>query len=295
MTFDRDKLLVKIREAPFFSQNGWSEPDSPVDFETTSWLPSFVNNESAMAVIGDDEIRLFLRKRITAAHQSGMVVTCVVDMGPLASPESLEFLSSVDAQIVFVDEDSNISEPTPLLKALGQLELGVDSSARRTLIADGLERCATADTNDLKGKRLEWLLHFMFSQISDFRVVQCNYRTSTEEIDGVVRLSSISPARSWALLGAPHILIEAKNKKDRAGQEVVSKLNTIVQTKRGTCRIGVIVSLAGFTSPAKNQVLKLATEDRTFVLLSRHELEIWSSAADYDQALDDFVSAAMLD
>lgn len=238
---------------------------------------------------------LFLQKRLAAANTEGKLVTCVVDTEPLASPESLGFLSSIDARIVYVDEDSKIYEPRPLLKLVGELELGIDPGARRILIRDGLEQCETATTNDMKGKRLEWLLHFMFSQIGDFRVLQCNYRTKTEEIDAVVRLSAISPRRSWALLGAPHILIEAKNKKDKAGQEVVSKLNTIIQTKRGTCRIGIIVSLAGFTSPARDQVLKLATEDRTFVLLSRKEIEEWSSANDYDQALDDYVSTAMLD
>ena len=291
---DRDDLLGKLEAADFFAKEGWAKPDAPLDFGAIRWSPSFVKPDSAMALILGPEVPGFLQKRLVAAHAAGIELLCVVDLAALSSSQALTLLSDVNARVCLIQENLLPSEPLALLKLLGSEEFAVEAGIRRNLIRNGLLACRAATTNDLKGKTLEWLLHFMFSQVRDFRVRSCNYRTASEELDVVVQLTNLDPVRCWAHLGAPFLIAEAKNRKEKAGQEVVSKLNTIISVKRGTCKIGFVVSLSGFTSDAHTQVLKLAAVDRTFVLLDEVALERWAASDDYDRELNDIVAEAML-
>jgi hypothetical protein len=294
-SIDRDSLLSRVRVADFFLSEGWEDPSGPLDLGSLRWAPSFVKQNSALAVILGTSVPNFLERRLRAARAAGIEMLCVVDLAALSSKAVLLLLSDLNARVSLVEDGVSLSQPMALLKFLGCEEFAVEPEGRRHLISNGLAACREASTSDAKGKTLEWLLHFMFSQVRDFRVRSCNYRTASEELDVVVQLTSWDPARCWAHLGAPFLIAEAKNRKERSGQEVVSKLNTIISLKRGTCKIGFIVSLSGFTSDAHTQVLKLAAVDRTFVLLNAADLERWGFAQDYDNELNEIVMEAMLE
>jgi hypothetical protein len=292
---ERDDLLKHVEGSGFFVADGWQKPLAPLDLGTARWTPDYVKPDSALAIVLGPRVPGFLEKRLKAAYIAGVQLLCVIDWAALSSGETLLLLSEVDAQVALVSEGATVSTPLPLLKFLGVEQFGIDATVRRELIRHGIAECFAAATNDMKGKRLEWLLHFMFSQVGDFRVKSCNYRTASEELDVVIQLTAMDGRRCWAHLSAPFLVAEAKNRKEKSGQEVVSKLNTIMSVKRGACKIGFIVSLSGFTSDANTQVLKLATQDRVFVLMDQAELERWGFAKDYDQELDDIVSEAILD
>ena len=291
---DRDDLLERVKAAPFFAEDGWAASTAALDLGAVRWSPSFVRQGGALTLLLSADIPNFLQRRLEAAHAAGIELLCVVDLAALSSPKTLAFLSDIDARVSLVLEDLSLSPPMALLKFLGSEEFAVEPGVRQHLIRNGLRACKAAATNDLKGKTLEWLLHFMFSQVRDFRVRSCNYRTASEELDVVVQLTNLDPARCWSHLGAPFLIVEAQNRKDKSGQEVVSKLNTIISVKRGTCKVGFVVSLSGFTSDAHTQVLKLAATDRTFVLLDEAALERWAVSDDYDRELNDIVAEAML-
>jgi len=290
----RDELLKRIEECGFFVSGNWKRPLAPLDLGNIKWTPDYERPGWALATTLGPLIPPFLEKRMRAANAAGIRLLCVVDWTCLTSKENLKLLSAVGAEVALIDE-GEISSPLPLLKFLGEMQVGVDPEVRRHLAKDGLARCFFATTKDLKGKTLEWLLHFMFSQIRDFKVKRCNYHTASEELDVVIQLTASDGSYCWSHLAAPILLAEAKNWASKAGQEVISKFNTVLHVKRGVCKIGFVVSLSGFTSDARTQVLKLAVESRTFVLLEKADLERWIEAEDFDEALNELVVAAMLD
>lgn len=288
---DRDALLTALHAQ---QMSDWSNPSSPLDLTGVSWTPDFVRESEVATLVLNGEIPAYLRRRLQAASAHGFQIRCICDLTSITAHGNLEFFSGINAHVMLLSEDASSSVFLPLLKFLGVEQIPVESEVRSRLVRDGLNACATAKTNELKGKTLEWLLHFMLSQVSDFKVVACNYRTTTEELDVVVQLRSFDPRRCWAHWRAPIIIFEAKNRKEKQGQEVVSKLNTIMETKHGNCRLGFIVSLSGFTSDARDQVLKLALKEQNFVLLDRGDLQEWANASDFEEALNALVVKAIL-
>lgn len=290
---DRDEILQCLGSERFLKDGGWTKPDQPLTLEGVSWTPEFVKGDAALVLLMGDQTPRFLRKRLLAARKGGITLVCAVDSIALSSSETIRLLSQIDASISLFTNRS-FSEPQPLLKFLGAEQIAINADIRQELIDRGLQECGLAATNDKKGRTLEWLLHFMFSQINGFRVRECNYRTASEELDVVIQLTTLDGSRCWSHMNAPFLVAEAKNRQEKSGQEVVSKLNTIISVKRGTCKIGFVVSLSGFSSDARTQVLKLASVDRIFVLMDMDTLRRWASASDYDGELDDIVSEAAL-
>ena len=120
-----------------------------------------------------------------------------------------------------------------------------------------------------------------------------NYRNETEEIDLVLQIDNFS-SRVWQKSGVPFILVEAKNRADKASQPMVSSLVTKLQTKRGNARIAFLVSLAGFTDDARMQELRFSTQDICVVMIDRLQLESLLAAANIDEQLEVLVRQAML-
>ena len=293
---ERDELLKLVEAQGFFVSEGWRRSTVPLDLGGgLRWTPEFHHAHAAMVVLVGPTVPAFLVKRMRAAYASGLQIQALVDYEAINSSSVLRLLSEVDARICLITGEASISSPLSLLKFLGEQEIGVQPDVRRELIQQGLTACKTATSNEMKGKRLEWLLHFMFSQISDFRVKKCNYLTASEELDIVVQVRAIDARRYWAHVGSPFLIGEAKNRAAKADQGVVSKLFGIIHVKRKACKIGVIVSLSGFTSAARTQVLKLSAEDCVFVLIDEPTLQRWATAADYDEELSEIISEAALE
>lgn len=290
---DRDEMLRRLRGEEFFFKDGWTQPLRPVSLGGLSWTPDFISGNRVLVLIVGGQVPNFMKKRLLAASDRELSIVCAIDIVALSSAETIKLLSSIDADVSLLT-DKGFSVPLPLLKFLGVEQMAVAADIRRDLIHQGIERCQQAATNSAKGKTLEWLLHFMFSQVAGFRVRECNYRTASEELDVVIQLTTLDGARCWSHMNAPFLVAEAKNRKEKSGQEVISKLNTIISLKRGTCKVGFVISLSGFTSDARIQVLKLASQDRIFVLMDIDVIRRWACSNDYDQELDDIVSEAAL-
>src|SRR5205823_14487629 len=117
----------------------------------------------------------------------------------------------------------------------------------------------------VRGRRYEAVIAFLLSQISDFDVVERNYRTQTEELDAVIQLRS-TQGRVWTGLRAPLMLVEAKNwRTTSVGQKEVSTFRVKMLGRRGTVRIGLMFGASGFTSDALDQELRFSSEDLTIV------------------------------
>jgi hypothetical protein len=213
-------------------------------------------------------------------------------LGQLYIEEQLASLAELDGQIHVIERDRT-APALPVLTALAYRSIRVSRESRQQLgrIALGLSR-ASASAN-LRGRRFEALLLFLLSQVRDFRVVEHNYRSDTEELDGVVQQGS-TQGRVWATMAAPFLLLEAKNWSRRVDQQVVSVLRVKMQGRRGTVRIGLLCGASGFTSDARQQELRFASDNLTIVFLGPEELDNWVEAQDPDEYLESVIRRDML-
>lgn len=295
MSFDREELRSTLRQRPFFLKAGWSEPRKALQFAGVNWRPDFANRSGVMCILVGETVPSYICRRIDAVAKAGSEVTCVADLEVLSNMRNVKLLSQVDAFVSYVPHNGEPRGPKRLLKILAEEEVALEPALRGALVLKGIDRCQSAQTAKDKGSRLEDLVHFMFSQITEFRVLKCNWKTRSEELDCVIQVRAASFERCWASLGAPHVIVEAKNRKKKTGQQTVSKLQTIMNGKRRTCRLGFIVSLSGFTSAAKDQVLRFASQENIYVLVNREDLVEWGQAENFDDALESLVTRAMLD
>ncbi|BAP95723.1 hypothetical protein MMASJCM_0947 [Mycobacteroides abscessus subsp. massiliense CCUG 48898 = JCM 15300] len=92
----------------------------------------------------------------------------------------------------------------------------------------------------------------------------------------------------------PFIIVEAKNRAEKASQQTVSALITKLQTKRGSAKIAILVSRLGFTDDARNQELRFSTSDMCIAMLDSSAIVKLIEADDLDMQLEDLIRYALL-
>ncbi|MGP9695103.1 restriction endonuclease [Brachybacterium sp. AOP25-B2-12] len=270
--------------------------DTELDLGAKRWKPSAVSDDGArlLYVFLQEELPRYVRERLKLAAERGIRPTLALNLPSLFKSDIVELLVSVDADVIVLDDyvESRQLDPRSVLVVLADVEVPVSPDLRRSVAKTVWSRISDG-TSQEKGRRLEALLAFTFAQIRDLKVVERNYRTETEEIDLVLQIDNFS-TRVWQKSGVPFILVEAKNRSDKASQPMVSTLITKLQTKRGTSRIAVLVSLAGFTDDARMQELRFSTQDLCVVMIDRAQLEILLAADDVDGEFERLVRQALL-
>ncbi|GAA3040265.1 restriction endonuclease [Microbacterium dextranolyticum] len=273
----------------------WVE-DTELDLGSKRWKPNAVSNDGTrlLYVFLQDELPRYVRDRLGLAAERGIRPTLALNLATLFKPELVELLVGVDADVIVLDDyvTTRQLDAKSVLVALADVEVPVSPELRRGVAKVVWSRIGDG-TSQEKGRRLEALLAFTFAQIRDLKVVERNYRNETEEIDLVLQIDNFS-SRVWQKSGVPFILVEAKNRSDKASQPMVSTLITKLQTKRGTARIAVLVSLGGFTDDARMQELRFSTQDICVVMIDRAQLENLLSADDVDAEFETIVRQAML-
>jgi hypothetical protein len=280
--------------AAIVGAEGTWQPGRPSAYGDLTWRPDLVRDEPpcVLHVHLADRLRPYLVDRLRAAAMAGHEVHLAMPLRQLYVEELLETLAELDAQIHVIDGDA-ISAPLPVLTAIVERSIRVSASSRQRLANLALDLSRQPGSAPLRGRRFEALVLFLLSQVRDFRVVEHNYRTDTEELDGVVQQGA-TQGRVWATLAAPFLLLEAKNWSRRVDQQVVSVLRVKMQGRRGSVRIGLLCGAAGFTSDARDQELRFASDNLTIVFLGPEEIEAWVSAADPDEFLEGIIRRDML-
>ncbi len=260
------------------------------------WRPSAVSEDRTrlLYVFLQDEIPRFAKKRLQLAVANGISVTVALPIESLFKQNISELLASLDADVLVLndrDKDRQV-DPRNIVTALAEFSVPLSPASRQNIGRVARSRLGDGTAQE-RGARLEALLAFLFTQVSDLKVVERNYRTETEEIDLVLQVENFSQ-RVWQALGTPFILVEAKNRKDKASQQMMSTLLTKLQTNRSTTRIAFLVSLAGFTEDAKLQELRFSTRDTCVVMIGAQELELLINATNLDDALETMVRHALM-
>lgn len=290
---DIDDLRQQIIASPL---GGAWELDVELDLGAKKWRPSAVSADrrGLLYVYLQDELPRFVSERLRLAASRDLGITMALPIASLFKPDVIALLVDLDADVLIVDDyvETRRLIPRAVLIALAEVEVPMPPETRQEICRRVWTRIE-AGTSQEKGRRLEALLAFVFSQVRDLKVIERNYRTETEEIDLVLQVDNFSP-RVWQRPGVPFILVEAKNRADKASQQVMSVLLTKLQTKRGTSRIAFLVSLAGFTEDAKLQELRFSTQDICVVMIGRDELSTLIEADDLDDELEALVRRALL-
>lgn len=270
------------------------QPGHPRLFGDITWRPDLVRDDppSVLHVHLADRLRPYLVDRLRAAASAGHEVHLAMPLGKLYVEELLETLAELDAQIHVIDADE-IRRPLPVLIGLVERSIRVSTTSRQRLAKLALDLSQLPGSAPIRGRRFEALVLFLLSQVRDFRIVEHNYRTDTEELDGVVQQGA-TQGRVWATLAAPFLLLEAKNWSRRVDQQVVSVLRVKMQGRRGSVRIGLLCAAAGFTSDAREQELRFASDNLTIVFFGPEEIEAWVSATDPDEFLEMTIRRDML-
>lgn len=296
-TFDRPPSRRTIADEIAEKDPDWKTPIEPVSLpDGIRWTPDLEKEESGavLHVQLTPQIPSHIAKRILAAARDGRSVHVALPVEALWNLGAVRYLSEADSYVHVLDRASRSTEPLPVLKALASQEIRLPQEARAALGTTAWDRCSTATTANEKGVRLEHLLVFLLGQSQELRVVKSNHRTETEEIDIVTQARSAGLSRCWAQLGAPFILVEAKNWTSRVGKPVVSDLLTKLRGYRGTAKIGVLVGANGFTQDALTHELRYAAEEGTIAFVDQDQLAAWIAADNLDDYFEQLVQDAML-
>ena len=274
---------------------GWTR-DVEIDLGAKRWRPSAVaaDQSSILYVLLLSEFPAFVVERLRLCRAAGMDICVALSVSALFQADVLELLVELEAEVLVVDDYNRERqrEKRHILTALADIEVPLSAEVRRRIGSHLWSRLGCGSSQE-KGRRLEGLLAFLFSQVRDLKVVERNYRNETEEIDLVLQVDNVSP-RVWQNPGVPFILVEAKNRADKASQAMVSLLITKLQTKRGASKIGILVSIGGFTDDAKIQELRFSTENICVVMIDGAGVEALLGSEDLDDALEVLVRRALL-
>lgn len=279
------------------AKGDWSAPTEPTDLGSgIRWLPHLESRDrSAIAHVHlGARLESYLTRRLRLASEKGISVHVALPAELLWDRETLRSLSRGRFLITLLDEELR-PQPSPVLflRALAEVGIALPPDLVTEFAGAGWSSCRDPKLGSHeKGRALEALLGFLLSQVADFRVMEFNLRTDTEELDVVVQVRRLDGERCWVAHGTPFVVVEAKNWSTRVRQPEVSALYTKLVTKRRNARLALLVGAQGFTADAAGQVMKLSLGDVTIVLLGPDEIEAWIAGG--ESYLDKHVRRGML-
>lgn len=289
---DVQKVVDMLLEA----DHGWKPGETRL-FGSLSWQPELERDDlsAILHVHLADRLRTYMLGRLRAARVAGYEVHMAMPFTSLYDEELLKALVEIEPHIHIISfsDKEEVNEPLSLLACLTDHRVRVTPETRRHIGNAALELSRREGGTYERGQRFEGFLAFLLSQVEDFDVVERNYRTETEELDAVIQQRATG-GRAWANLGAPFILVEAKNWKRNVDQKEISAFRVKMQGKRGTVRLGLMVGASGFTGDAMTQEIRFASGDLTIAFLGPKELEGWIDAPNGDDYLETIVRRAMM-
>jgi hypothetical protein len=295
----------RVAEAVTAHDSAWRAGEA-VSFGSVSWRPDLVRDAevedgeekrpaAALHVHLAERLRPYAVDRMRAARDAGHEPHLALPLSTLYEEDLLLAIHELDPQIhVIRDGFASVARPEALLAAVCTERVGVSPSTRTALCRKALELSQNDDSSQIRGRRYEGLIAFLLGQVSDFDVVERNLRTATEELDVVVQLRA-TYGRVWTGLGAPLILVEAKNWKTKVTQKEASTFRVKMDGRRKTVRLGLMFGASGFTSDALDQELRFASDELTIAFIGPDELGEWIAAADGgNDFIETLVRRAML-
>ena len=122
-----------------------------------------------------------------------------------------------------------------------------------------------------RGDALEMLVEAIFNTEPGLEVVERNVRSSEEEIDVLATNGIDSPF--WQAMASPLILVECKNTTKPIGVPPLRILESKMQDRGSICRVGVFVSMSGFTKTFTARLQRFPSDSGIIFAVSGEELK----------------------
>ena len=283
--------LVPILSLVLGQDKEWTEGSLLADVR---WTPHMVWPDAGrvLHVHLSNGAPRYISRRLKEAAEKGHHPHVALPLESLYDADVVRMLSESDTYVYVLQGEDRITKRCHHLAALADCQVPVEPAVRTEIGRAAWARRAQGSDNQ-RGRRLEALLAFLLSQVTDFRVIERNFRSATAEIDVIVQIDNFS-TRCWNHPGVPFIFAEAKNRIDKAGQSVISILIRRLETSRGRARLGMAFSVGGFTADAKTEELRLSATDYCVAFFDSDAIVSMIEAKDLDDFLEKHVTKAML-
>lgn len=138
---------------------------------------------------------------------------------------------------------------------------------REQRLAEAWVAARTETDVNRKGLALEETMRLLLQTMPGFAHVRARLSNGAEEIDLLVRNASTDPF--WSRQ-SDYLLVECKNWSGRVGARDFREFLTKMKNRYGRCRLGLLVSMGGFTEKVRDELLSKREGDH-LVLLIDHE------------------------
>lgn len=122
-----------------------------------------------------------------------------------------------------------------------------------------------------KGKLLEEFSKLFFSFEGGLIVDSVNFRTENEEIDLILKHKIDDPF--WSQINSPFIFVECKNWSSKVGSDEVKLFKSKVTDHGNLTRIGILISVNGFTEGIDTEQIRVVKEDKILCAIEGKDIE----------------------
>jgi len=276
--------VAKMVEAIQKSDTAWKEPKKSLGLAPSDWRPNLVAGKRVCHVHAVSILREHWIMRMVAAQKANKQVTIGAPLSCWYANETILVADKIDAAGIVLRPSGKgwqAKRYETIVELVAGENLIVAPSNLQLIGQKLLERARNATNKYVRGRLFERFLCLLFSQISDFELFEHNYRTETEEIDGVF-LNRRIHGRCWP--SSPIVLISGKNTKGGAGAPAVTSLAAKMKNRRGMCKLGLLCSANSISTDARNHELRYSHEESVMVLLDGKDLDGLLDKADQLEA-----------
>ena len=265
------------------------------------WRPNLIINEDPITAIhihAESKLSDFwFNKLKQAKEKTGCKLFIASPINLLGSSSTLRDLNELSATVVPLEYDERgswtVKCVTTVPRLIYQEKWILDQKDASNLAVSQFERLKEIQDINLKGKALEDLLAFLFSQIRDFEVIHTNYRTKTQEIDIVIKNKAIGGA-IWGSMNSPIILIEAKNWNKPIPRYVLTDFREKVHSRKGATKLGFLITTGKFSEDLLNHELRYSFGDIVIVLIDGQQLYQLCNSTNLLETLESYVTECVL-
>lgn len=137
-------------------------------------------------------------------------------------------------------------------------------------------KCESSENSYEKGRHLEELVEFLFTESSMFELVSKRYITGDEEIDLVMKNQDNEPF--WLALSSPLVFIECKNWSSSVGTKELRDFEGKMRNHKNLVRLGYFISFNGFSKEVVSELKRGGRDDFHVVLLKKEDLLDYSNS-----------------
>jgi hypothetical protein len=262
----------------------WKQPKKSLGLTPADWRPHLVAGKRACHIHAVSVLREHWTKRMLAAQKTNRKVTIAAPLSSWYANETILSADELDAAGIVLRPSGKVWQARAydtIVELVAGENLIVAPDNLQVIGQKILKRARAAGDKHARGRLFERFLCLLFSQISDFELFQHNYRTETEEIDGVF-LNRRVHGRCWP--SSPVVLLSGKNTTGGAGAPAVTSLAAKMKNRRGMCKLGFLCSANSISTDARNHELRYSHEEGVMVLLDGKDLDGLLDKADQLEA-----------